>query len=163
MSDSARLAFIRHAASVRPEPGSNSPRKNVLERAWRSRFSLHKRPARRQERYSVFKDRPFGENWSIPASRLLVKTFLNFFHRAASPPTTTTQAPPAPPVARCADNFSARRPPTPQPRLHSTSLASRERSSCVTSDARSIEFRAQMCYTMRMYFDSGCGPVAAGS
>ena len=27
---SVRLAFLRHAASVRPEPGSNSPKNNLI-------------------------------------------------------------------------------------------------------------------------------------
>src|SRR3982751_6572499 len=43
---SARLACVKHAASVRPEPGSNSPTKLVENLSWQQTIVCHQRNPR---------------------------------------------------------------------------------------------------------------------
>ena len=80
-----RLACIRHAASVHPEPGSNSPF-DLLIMFSLSRFLLFEIDVS----YSVFKDRNFlsfcfalatliYNNKTQPSRQHFFSTFLNFF------------------------------------------------------------------------------------
>src|SRR5262249_40182067 len=71
----ARLAYIRHAASVRPEPGSNSPGKvcfSCSQALTRKREKVVFKATPGRKAFSliphclVFKD-PQGAGWSLPS------------------------------------------------------------------------------------------------
>jgi hypothetical protein len=57
-----RLAFLRHAASVRPEPGSNSPTKVEGQKQRRKGTSLQRSSPPKLSRRSQDLERSFGES-----------------------------------------------------------------------------------------------------